>query len=1269
MGVVYRARQVALNRLVALKMILAGPHAGPEELARFRTEAEAIAQLQHPNIVQVYEIGEAEGRAYFSLEFVEGGSLASQLNGTPLPATRVAQLVEVLARAIHYAHLHGIIHRDLKPANVLLTADGTPKITDFGLAKKLEGGTGQTQSGDVMGTPSYMAPEQAQGKIGQIGPAVDVYALGAILYELLSGRPPFRAESAWDTITQVITEDPLPPTRLYSKLPRDLETICLKCLRKEPDKRYASAEALSDDLHRFLEGEPILARPIRPWERALKWAKRRPAAAALLTLSCVAGLVVAAGILWYNQRLREIEAATRAADLVQALGSTDVPSVPRLIEDLSAYRRWADPLLRQRLQSAADGSREQLHLRLALLPVDDSQVDHLMQRLLQANPDEVPVIRDALLPHKRAIAERLWGVLTDGRVSADRRLRVACALAEYDPTGPRWVDVRRAVVDKLLAENPLLVGKWEDALRPAATNFVAPLTEAFSDVRRPESERFLAINLLTEYAADQPERLAELIKDADRRSFVVLLAKLRKHGDAAIAILEKALHSPLAPVWPDAALNPAWGQPEQALVEEIERAHGLLAERFALCQTMPLDRCIRVAESLRRYGYRPMRFRPYTVGKAVQVAAVWLRDGRDWHLVSNQSAEEVKNVDATVGARGLAVVDVAGYEVNLAGNETTARYAGLWGLPDQAGETRIHLGSSSKEFAQIFETYRTAGFIPKTNQVGSDRDTQPRYSGVWWKPRNRPMTWYMTWASDLRTYKDNDLPDLLKVDFCPFPAPRPSGGFFAQLLRGTADQQYASVWNSSAEWEAQEAHSLDPARHLERCRDFLARGYRPATISVAPMAGDRPLLAASVWYRPVVAEVAKDAHAKHQAQAAVALLQLGRVEQVWPLLQHSPDPRLRTYLIHRIHALGTNPQPVIERFDEEQEVSIRRALLLCLGEFGEDELAPGARPPLVARLVQVYRTDPDSGIHSAVEWLLRRWQGEAELHQIDEQLAGQPTGPGRWYLNRHNDTLVVIPGPVEFLMGTPDQEPDKFVDEVLHRRRIGRSFAIATKEVTVKQFKEFCRANPTISHGRAAHLSPDDDGPIIGVSWFEAARYCRWLSEQEGVLPEEMCYPPIEDIKEGMKFVEGHLSRTGYRLPTEAEWEYACRAGATTSRAYGRSEELLGNYAWHLGNSGSHAWPVGRLKPNDLGLFDMYGNALEWTYNRYVKLDVGKTRGQQVIDDKDETNDILDSDYRVLRGGAFTSLARYVRSAARNNMYPPATHIQLNGFRVARTCR
>jgi formylglycine-generating enzyme required for sulfatase activity len=509
----------------------------------------------------------------------------------------------------------------------------------------------------------------------------------------------------------------------------------------------------------------------------------------------------------------------------------------------------------------------------------------------------------------------------------------------------------------------------------------------------------------------------------------------------------------------------------------------------------------------------------------------------------------------------------------------------------------------------------------------------------------------------------------LQIDVAVYPVPKPSGGFLAQWLRGKADLHSASVWNSNAAREAQETHSVEPARHLERCREFVAGGYRPAALSVAPRSADGALVAASVWHRPVVTEVSKDAHAQRQAQAAVALVQLGRAEQVWPLLQQSPDPRLRSYLIHRMAALGTNPQIVLKRWEEEQDVSVRRALLLCLGEFGEAELPPSVRQTLSAQLREVYRQDSDPGVHSAAEWLLRRWGAEAELRQLDDELAGQPPSSRRWYRNRHQDTLVVIPGPVEFWMGTPDQEPEKFAEELLHRRRIPRSFALATKEVTVQQFQAFLRAHPSIAHSYATHLSPDDHGPILSVSWLEAAQYCRWLSEQEGVPPEEMCYPPVKDIQEGMKLDADHLSKTGYRLPTEAEWEYAGRAGATTSRAYGRSEELLGQYAWYLGNSGSHAWPVGRLKPNDLGLFDMYGNALEWTYNRHVKYDLEKPERGQVMEDREELQDTIDAASRVLRGGAFTSMARYVRSAVRNNMYPPSTRVQLNGFRVARTCR
>src|SRR5262245_32880687 len=295
MGVVYKARQQGLGRVVALKMILAGAHAGAQQRLRFRGEAEAAARLHHPNIVQVYEVGEQDGCPYFSLEYVDGRSLNETLaEGLP-PPLQAAALVEQLARAADYAHRRGIVHRDLKPGNVLLTQDGTPKISDFGVAKRLDDEQGRTRTGDVLGTPSYMAPEQAAGKSKEIGPAADVYSLGAILYQTLTGLPPFEGQSAWETVHLVLTAEPEPPSRRNPRLPRDLETICLRCLDKDPAKRYPSALALADDLRRFQSGQPIQARPVGWPERAMKWVRRRPALAALLTLSSVLLLVLLAG--------------------------------------------------------------------------------------------------------------------------------------------------------------------------------------------------------------------------------------------------------------------------------------------------------------------------------------------------------------------------------------------------------------------------------------------------------------------------------------------------------------------------------------------------------------------------------------------------------------------------------------------------------------------------------------------------------------------------------------------------------------------------------------------------------------------------------------------------------------------------------------------------------------------------------------------------------------------------------------------------------------
>jgi serine/threonine protein kinase/Tfp pilus assembly protein PilF len=404
MGVVYKARQVALKRLVALKMILAGSHATAESLARFRAEAQAVAQLQHPNIVQVYEIGEQDGLPYFSLEFVDGGSLKQSLAGAPQAAVPAAQFLETLARAVHAAHQAGIVHRDLKPENILLAVShqpsaardnhavtpprlsaencllsATPKISDFGLAKRLDE-VGLTRTGEVMGTPSYMAPEQVLGRVADIGPATDVWALGAILYELLTGQPPFRGPTVFDTLDQVREQEPVQPRRLQPKVPRDLETICLKCLHKDRARRYASALALAEDLRRFLNREPIRARPTSAAERLGKWVRRRPAEAAFTALVLASGLALVGLFVWHSidlrEQLKEARDSERAAQLAlrrtelklevgelfaqarAALDRQDWPAAGRRI-DTVVEKVAAEPLLAD-LAEVADQLRREL---------------------------------------------------------------------------------------------------------------------------------------------------------------------------------------------------------------------------------------------------------------------------------------------------------------------------------------------------------------------------------------------------------------------------------------------------------------------------------------------------------------------------------------------------------------------------------------------------------------------------------------------------------------------------------------------------------------------------------------------------------------------------------------------------------------------------------------------------------------------------------------------------------------------------------------------
>jgi formylglycine-generating enzyme required for sulfatase activity len=472
-------------------------------------------------------------------------------------------------------------------------------------------------------------------------------------------------------------------------------------------------------------------------------------------------------------------------------------------------------------------------------------------------------------------------------------------------------------------------------------------------------------------------------------------------------------------------------------------------------------------------------------------------------------------------------------------------------------------------------------------------------------------------------------------------------------------------------------HGLSAEAHLERCRELAGQGYRPVALSLVMVPDQKGPLAASVWHRPVLPSAEQERLARRQATAAATLLHLKQPDAVWPLLRHSPDPTVRSYLVQRVGLLGADPHLLVERLNVEKDASARRALILALGEYTEKELPAAVRVPLVKKLLAWYRDDPDAGIHGAIDWLLRHgeegpvprlldWgQGKA-LERIDRELARasrerqRPEDDKRhWTVNGQVQTFALVRGPVTFRMGSPPTESGRIgVNEKPHVRVIPRSYAIATKPVTVEQWQRFLKDRPQIPQDYVQRYSPEAGGPIITVSWYMAAEYCNWLSEKEGIPQKDWCYPA--PIGEGMRPFGDYLKRKGYRLPTETEWEYACRAGATSSRYYGSSLELLPRYAWFQLNSQDRAWPVGQKRPNDLGLFDLQGNVWTWCQETAMLYPSGRAQ------DREDIRFLSDRFPRILRGTAFTSQAPLARSASRLTNRPANREFTI-GLRVARS--
>lgn len=432
MGVVFKARQVKLNRIVAVKMILGGSLAGPEGVQRFHTEAEAAARLDHPGIVPVYEVGQHEGQHYFSMGYVEGLSLSRKVEHGPLPPREAAEIVKAVAEAVQYAHEKGIIHRDLKPGNILLNQQGSPKVTDFGLAKLAERGSDLTGSGQIVGTPSYMPPEQAAAQVTKVGKLSDIYSLGAILYCLLTGRPPFQAATPLETLLQVQRQEPIPPQQLNASIPLDLDTIVLKCLNKSPARRYASAVALAEELGRYLDGRPIQARPVGRAERFWRWCKREPVVAGLSTavaITLITGVAIAS---YYAHS--EIKAKAKAQENLRLAVVTAVDSVqsnrgPAVASTLSILASLPHDLVRTELKSryAAADSNRRLGLAYGLSEFGEVDAAFLCSQIKQSDADEVDNFVAALRHDQQGSLRALHALGARSHSAGDWRLKARLA--------------------------------------------------------------------------------------------------------------------------------------------------------------------------------------------------------------------------------------------------------------------------------------------------------------------------------------------------------------------------------------------------------------------------------------------------------------------------------------------------------------------------------------------------------------------------------------------------------------------------------------------------------------------------------------------------------------------------------------------------------------------------------------------------------------------------------------------------------------------------